>query len=309
MIFSNILRTLLGCLSFWHFNQNPSLKKDSSIRKEILKKLDKTSFKKKNLKKTHIEFNKNILDLLKNKDLKNFLRKNFVQKMFFVHNRLFILNELNELKKSKKWKIYEDLLIEDHIGDPIRYFLYPKSSGNRINHVYHLSVLEDELKIDLKNRIKTIFEFGGGYGCMARIFSKITKKIKYTCYDTYYVNLLQYYYLKHNNLSVGFEKKREFYLTSDLKSAKSNYDLFIANWSLSETPTVFRKKFIKTMLSSKYILICFQEKFENINNLKYFKSLKTKLSKKFDIKIINNRFYNGNMLLRQNHYFFIGRKL
>jgi 16S rRNA G1207 methylase RsmC len=51
------------------------------------------------------------------------------------------------------------------------------------------------LKIDLKKDIKKVFEFGGGYGCMARIFSKINKNVKYTCFDTHYVNLLQYYYL------------------------------------------------------------------------------------------------------------------
>ena len=37
------------------------------------------------------------------------------------------------------------------------------------------------------------------------------------------------------------------------------------------------------MSSSKYILICFQEEFENTNNLKYFKLLKSKLSNKFEI--------------------------
>ena len=42
---------------------------------------------------------------------------------------------------------------------------------------------------------------------MARIFSKINKKIRFTCFDTIFVNLLQYYYLKHNNLNVGFSKK------------------------------------------------------------------------------------------------------
>ena len=126
--------------------------------------------------------------------------------MFFLQNRLFIYQELKKLKKSKKWKFYKNLLIEDNIGNPIRFFLYLKSSGNRINHVYHLSVFENELKIDIKKNIEKVFEFGSGYGCMARIFSKISKKIKYTCFDTQYVNLLQYYYLKHNNLDVGFLK-------------------------------------------------------------------------------------------------------
>ena len=56
------------------------------------------------------------------------------------------------MKKSKKWRFYENLFKEDNIGNPIRYFLYLKSSGNRINHVYHLSVFENELNIDLKKK-------------------------------------------------------------------------------------------------------------------------------------------------------------
>ena len=44
---------------------------------------------------------------------------------------------------------------------------------------------------------------------MARIFSKINKKISYICFDTNYINLLQYYYLKQNNLNVGFSKKKK----------------------------------------------------------------------------------------------------
>ena len=87
-----------------------------------------------------------------------------------MQNRFFILKELKEIKKSKNWKLYKNLLIEDPIGNPIRYFLYPQSSGNRINHLYHLTVFEEVLKTTIKNKVKIIFEFGGGYGCMARIF-------------------------------------------------------------------------------------------------------------------------------------------
>ena len=66
-------------------------------------------------------------------------------------------------------------------------------------------------------------------------FSKLIKNLRYTCFDTSYVNLLQYYYLKHNNLNVGFSKKNKIYLTSKVGMLEKNIDLFIANWSLSET--------------------------------------------------------------------------
>ena len=40
-----------------------------------------------------------------------------------------------------------NLIKEDHIGNPIRYFLYLESSGNRINHGYHLYILEKEFSV------------------------------------------------------------------------------------------------------------------------------------------------------------------
>ena len=174
---NNIIRYLISCLSAWYPNKKISHKKDIIIRKEIFEKSKKIKIDKKILKKTHINFNKQIIHLLKSNNLKNFLRENFIQKMFFLQNRLFVFKELSELKNSKKWKRYEKLLIEDHVGNPIRYFLYLRSSGNRINHIYHLKVLESELKMNLKKDVKSIFEFGAGYGLMARIFSKINLKI------------------------------------------------------------------------------------------------------------------------------------
>ncbi len=309
MILNNLLRTLIGYLSSWYPNKKISLKKDLQIRNEIIKRIRNLKIRQENLKKTHIEFNHKILFLLKSKNIKDFLRKNFIQKMFFLQNRLFIFKELLDIKRSKKWSIYKKLLSEDHIGNPIRYFLYFKSSGNRINHIYHLKILEEKLKINLKKNVKSVFEFGAGYGLMARIFSKINNNINYTCFDTGCVNLLQFYFLKHNNLDVGFSKQNKIYLISNLKKFKQKNDLFIANWSISETPINFRKKFISKISESKYILICFQEKFENINNLKYFNNLKSKLSNKFDIKIVKNKFYKGNIFFKQNHYFFLGKKL
>ena len=275
--------------------------------------MSKTKIESLNLKDTHIKFNSEIYRLLKTKKIKNFLRESFIQKMFFVHNRLFILNELKYLYRDIKWNFYKKLLVEDNVGNPVRYFLYPKSSGNKINHVFHLCTLINQFNIDIK-KIKNVFEFGGGYGCMARIFSKINKDIKYTCFDTFHVNLIQFYYLKYNDLNVGFSKKNNFFLTSELKEIQnyylnnSNY-IFIANWSISETPINFRKKFEVIIKNSKYILISFQENFENLNNLNYFTNLKKEISRDFKVNIIKNKFYKGNIFKRENHFYFLAKKV
>ena len=310
----NILRILNGYLSIWCKKNKPiNNSKDKKIIKQIEKKNLQINVDYKNLKTTHRVFNKKLYLLLKEKNIKNFLRINFIQKMFFLQNRFFVFSELKLLKKDKNWLFYQKLIKENSIGNPIRFFLYQDSSGNRINHVYHLSVLINELDIDL-SKIDNVFEFGAGYGCMANIFSKISKKIKYVCFDTPYVNLLQYYYLKHCDLDVGFTRKNKFYLISSLKKIQkigkeSSKSLFIANWSLSETPYGFRKKFIPLIKSSDVILICFQEKFERMNNLIYFVNLKKKISENFEVKIIKNKFYTGNLINRQKHYFFVARKI
>jgi hypothetical protein len=310
---SSFFRFLVGSLSYVFINNLSKYKNlDLQLKTDIKKKLS-------NLKsnitvtKTHKIFNTKLINILLSEKLSSFLRFQFIQKMFFVHNRLFILKELNQLRSSDNWKFYKKLIIEDNAGNPIRYIFYPLSSGNRIHQVYHLHILNKNFQIDLK-KINTILELGGGYGSLARIFFLINNSVKYTIFDTFIVNLLQYYYLEILKLKTNFSKKKKFNFflinkTKDLKFNNKRFlsDLFIANWSLSEFPLKYRNRFIKFISQSKLILISFQEKFEDIDNLKYFTLLKNHLSKRFIIKIIKNKYYYGNFFKKQNHYYFIGK--
>ena len=310
---SKIIRKFLENLSFFYLNNMNEVEfKDKEITKLIKKKLVTDYNSEKNLKKTHLIFNQKIFNIINEKKLKNFLRFPFIQKMFFVHNRLFIWKELKILKADKNWKFYKKILVEDNVGDPVRYFLYPESSGNRINHVFHLNVIVNSLNLKLK-LINNVFEFGGGYGCMARIFSKINSNVNYTIFDTKLVNFIQYYYLKLNKLNVGYDINKNYILIDKLKKSKKkksiSNSLFIANWSMSETPIKFRAKLILEMIKYEYILISFQENFEEINNLKYFKKLIYELKSKYKFKLIKNKFYKGNILKKEKHYFLVGKKL
>lgn len=310
-------RKAIGYLSFYKFNNLSNLKSEHKKLSTYLEKKIKNLKSNKNIRtRTHIIFNKNVINVLRNKKLINFLRQPFIQKMFFTHNRLFIYNELRELREDKKnWNRWKDLLNEDTVGDPIRYFLYLKSSGNRIRQVYHLKKFTDYADIDVKT-IKNIIEVGGGYGCMARIFSKINRSCNYLIFDTEEVNYLQYYYLKLNKLNVKFETiKANFNLTKSIILLKKKLfsingsSLFIANWSISEMPIKLREKILKYIYNVNYILISFQDKFENINNIKYFKKIKIDLEKRnFNVEISPLKHYNNALFNTNKHYYLFAKK-
>lgn len=307
-MFKNFLRQTSIYLSALQFRKTKfNQEKHFKIEKKILNQLSK--FYKKNPRlRTHKNLSNEILNIFKKKQLKNFLRNQIIQNVFFIHNRFFIFYELRELKKDKKWSLWKKLLNENDIGNPVRYFLYSESSGNRIRQVYLIKkFLDSDKSIDIKN-INKIIELGGGYGCMADIFKRINKNNSYTIYDMFEVNFLQYYYLKMNNhnpvLNIFNTKLNLINSISNLKKfEKKNKDyLFIANWSISEFPLNFRKKFISTILNSKYSLISFQENFEGINNLKFFKKILKKTNNKYFYKIEPLNHYNNALFNNNKHY-------
>ena len=302
-----LLKKISAKLTFYYLKRNTYDKSKHLRVSFFLKEKLNTLFKKNPRLKTHSQLSKEIINIINQKKLNQFLRNSLLQNIFFIHNRFFILYELRELKNDKNWKFWKHLLKENDIGNPIRYFLYPLSSGNRIRQVYLLKKFITNSEVKNFSKFKNIIELGGGYGCMAQIFKRIDKKINYYIYDMYEVNLLQYYYLNMNGYNPNFDvKKRGLNLINkinDLRTISKNkkIDLFMANWSLSEVPFHFRKKFIPIIKKSKYSIICFQEKFEKINNSKFFKELTFNLKGNFNFKLIEFEYYNKSIFNNSKH--------
>ncbi len=279
-------------------------KKNKLIQNYISKKIRKI-YKKNPRLLTHKNLSSEIVQIIKERKLENFLRNNFIQNIFFIHNRFFIYFELKELIKDANWRLWKKLIKDNSVGKPIWYFLYHQSTGNRIRQVYIIKKFLDlNPSIKLKN-LKKIIEIGGGYGCMADIFSKINKKVNYTIYDMYEVNLLQYYYLKMNNHNPKFNSNKNkinlINRLNDLKKFKNN-TLLIANWSLSEFPVNFRKKFLSVIKNSKCTIISFQQNFEKINNYNFFTKQIKKLGYNYTSKIDTFDHYNNSFLNKNKHY-------
>ncbi len=303
----NIQRKIRANLSIFYNKKEINNHKEKILSEEVKilgNKILKLS--QNNYKKTHKIFSKETLKIIVNKKLLNFLQYSFIQKMFFVHNRLFLNSYLKEFKKSRDWHFWKKLITENNIGNPVRYFLDSTTSGNKIFQTYHLKKYQEFLNGKINN-YKFIFEFGGGYGNMATIILKINPKLKYVIFDTPEINLLQYYYLRKNNIDVGIgykNKNQKVVLVSSLKDLikiinenKNLKSLFIANWSLSETPLKLRNNIDKLLNKFDHQLISFQKIFENIDNLKYFSKLnrknlkKSRVSRLIEVPKIKDNFY------------------
>ncbi len=316
MIFSNLLRLLITFLSFpsnlrrEKLNENQiNLIKDLKFKTDQLIKSEK-KFQKMN---THKIFSNSVLSLIKSGNLQNFLRLGFIQKMFFVHNRFYNYKFLKKIL-SKKSEFWIKLLSENSVGNPVPFFLYRSSSGNRIRQVYLLK--QGFEYAEIKN-VDAVIEIGGGYGSLISVMQNINKNIEYTIYDLPEVNLLQYYYLKSQNINCEISGLSEnINLLSEIELLKEKLKklkikkkkiLIIANWSLSEMPLSLRKDLEFLFLNCDFAFVSFQDYFEDISNIAYFKELEKKLNNNFSISTLPivemNSIFNSN-----KHFSFLIKK-
>ena len=146
MMLKRFLRQISIFLSIFIFRKTKfNEKKHVSVGNFVKKKIS-NNFVKNSRLLTHQKFSSEIINIIQSNKLKKFLRNSVLQNIIFIHNRIFIFFELRELKKDKNWKIWKKLIVENDVGEPIRYFLYSKSSGNRIRQVYILKKFLDSLK-------------------------------------------------------------------------------------------------------------------------------------------------------------------
>jgi hypothetical protein len=218
---------------------------------------------------------------------REFLRWSIISKTMFVKNDRYVLTELNELRRHPDWvQVWQEAIREDPFGKPIPFNKYPESSGNLIHHAYHLSEMEKKSGIKANSR-DFVLEFGGGYGCMCRLFHKMGFHGKYILYDLPQFTALQTYYLKSIGISV--------YSFNDFSSIDSGVvcisdrgrlkkllgehinkerSLFIAMWSISETPLAVRDEIFSMATGFDAYLMAYQEQFGEMDNIAYFENFK-----------------------------------
>ncbi|MFH1642069.1 MAG: hypothetical protein ABIC04_04165 [Nanoarchaeota archaeon] len=202
-----------------------------------------------------------------------------------ITNSKFIIEELNDLKKSPHWdSLWKNTTMETKIGGQLPFILYPKSSGNTIHLTYIISKFKEKTGKNFTD-LDFIFEFGGGYGNLCRLIHKLGFRGKYIIFDLPIFSALQKFYLKSSGLPVyasseiGIQRKGVFCIDDmkaliEMEFPNRDKSLFIATWSLSETSLKARQTIEKFLSNFNYFMMGYQDKFGEVNNREYFDKLK-----------------------------------
>lgn len=251
-------------------------------------------------------------ELVLTQNPREFLRWDVIIKTMFTAGAEYSLQELNYLKSQSDWRSrWKRATQEVSVGYPPPYLYYPKSTGNLIQHAYHIANFENITNTRIQN-MSLVFEFGGGYGSMCRLLFNLDFRGKYIIYDLPAFSALQKYYLKTIGLPVltieQFNKSSKGVVClSDLEELKLingesaiNNSLFIATWSISESPIHIRNSLLPFINNYTAFLMVYQERFREVNNVDYFHEWK-----------INNdhiNWHNWQIEHIHNSYYLIGIK-
>jgi hypothetical protein len=226
-------------------------------------------------------------ELVLSRDPRRFLRWDVVTRTMFVSSGRFVSAELKYLKHRPDWNTRWRMAIDESpVGGPLPFIFYPASSGNLVTHAYHVAQFEDRTGVQV-NDLDYVFEFGGGYGSMCRLFCNLGFRGRYVIFDLPAFSALQRYYLSALGLPVqsaaelvalgtGIACVSDALELGGLLTDRidTTGTMFVATWSLSESPIGIRDSILPLVSEFQSFLIGYQDRFGEVNNVEFFDSWK-----------------------------------
>lgn len=199
-------------------------------------------------------------------DPSRFLRWPVVRRTMFVGSTPFVREELRILRGQPDWSSrWKAAVIEDALGDPPGLSRFRATSGNRVHHAYHLLQFERVTNCRVSD-LDCIFEFGGGYGGMARLVHKLGFRGRYVILDLEAFSALQAAYLTETLRNA----QADVHCVSDpeavLPLLVGDNRLLLATWSLSEVPSSVRERVHRLIGACSHFLVGYQLRFEELDN-------------------------------------------
>ena len=202
-------------------------------------------------------------------------------------------------------------LTESPVGRPLVNPYYPLSSPLLVQHGYHLVRLLEATDLD-PAALRLVVDFGAGYGSFFRLLRNLGYRERYVIWDLPVMCALQRFYLRNvfptgpgrqppGNLEWLASGEPASAAAVARQCAEQPSSLFIATWSLSETPLAVRERIAPVLGGFTHILCAYQRSFGEHDNVQYFQSLEKSLPG-FDWQHAECPIFRGN-------FYLIGRRL
>lgn len=185
--------------------------------------------------------------------------------------------ELRQMRRRADWpERWRPALREMTLGRPRPFPRLPTTSANALHLAYHLSRFEEATGVRPETA-PFILEFGGGYGGMCRLLHRLGFRGLYVIFDLPELGALQRFYLGHARIPVatwnGHAPSSGVVTASALDDLPAllgarprGPGLFIATWSLGETPAALREPMLSLMSSFDAVLLGYTAQFREIDN-------------------------------------------
>ncbi len=209
-------------------------------------------------------------------DPRAFLRWDvIIERMAVRHSPLTAL-ELSALQTLPDWESrWKPAIRECQAGRPFRYEGFPDSSEPLIQTAYALSQIE-ALAGRPVEEWDSVIEFGGGFGSLCRLMHRLGFRGRYVIFDLPPFTLLQRYFLRSAGIMRDGDERIS--LTSDLTTLEQRvaelrpdaWSMFVACWSLSETPLALRERIRPLVERIGRYAIAYQERYGEVDNVDFF---------------------------------------
>jgi hypothetical protein len=214
--------------------------------------------------------------LVQRADPRAFLRWDVIIERMAVRNSPITPIELSALQALPDWESrWRPAIHECEAGRPFRYERFPDSSEPLIQTAYALSQLE-ALAGKPVDEWDAVVEFGGGFGSLCRLMHQLGFRGRYVIFDLPPFTLLQRYFLRSAGIMRDGDER--IVLTSDLATlerqvialAPDAWSMFVACWSLSETPLALRAQIQPLVERIGRYAIAYQERYGEVDNVDFF---------------------------------------
>ena len=214
--------------------------------------------------------------LVQRADPRAFLRWDVIIERMAVRHSPITAVELSALQALPDWDSrWRPAIRECEAGRPFRYERFPDSSEPLIQTAYALSQLE-ALSGRPVAEWDAVVEFGGGFGSLCRLMHQLGFRGRYVIFDLPPFTMLQRYFLR--SADVMREGDEHIVLTSDLAVLEREvaalprdaWSMFVACWSLSETPLALRARIRPLVERIGRYAIAYQERYGEVDNVDFF---------------------------------------